>query len=105
VRAVATINDVESHCCVVLLKLPAKTPQLFCAAPSRSRSYSRLPAAGVSVELRPSCTSTTPGATGGSLACTGEHASAMRHDGTHACGLPREASCLHALTSIISSPQ
>lgn len=70
-RAVATINGQESTCCVVLLKLPTKTPQLFCAAPSRGMGYSRMPAANTAVELKPTCSSSLPGTTAGSLACTG----------------------------------
>lgn len=70
-KAVATINGQQSSCCVVLLKLPAKTPQLFCSAPNRGPGYSRLPAANTAVELKPECSSDVAEGTAGSLSCTG----------------------------------
>lgn len=70
-RAIATINGQSSTCCVVLMKLPAKTPQLFCAAPGRATAYARLPAASTAVELKPQCSSSTAVGTAGSLSCTG----------------------------------
>lgn len=69
-RAVATINGQPSTCCVVLLKLPARTPQLFCAAPNRGKTYSRIPAVGTSIDLKPECSSSTSDGTAGSLSCT-----------------------------------
>lgn len=69
-RAIATINGQPSTCCVVLIKLPAKTPQLFCAAPSRATAYARMPAANTAVELKPECSSSTADGATGRLSCT-----------------------------------
>lgn len=72
-RAVASVNGQEATCCVVLLKLPAKTPQLFCAAPTRSPNFLRMPAADTAVVMKPECSSSTAtGRTVGSVSCTGE---------------------------------
>jgi len=81
-RAVATINGKEATCCVVLLKLPAKTQQLFCASPAKSVNYSRMPAANTAVELKPTCSSSKPGGSAGSLSCTGRR-HVLRWHGVH----------------------
>jgi hypothetical protein len=70
-RAVASVNGQEATCCVMLLKLPAKTPQMFCAAPTRGPSYLRMPAANTAVVMKPECSSSTAGRSVGSVSCTG----------------------------------